>query len=216
MRFIRGVLIVIVVGAVALAAGWYLRDRQAREERAEVSAAGGAPAWKPLTRAGAVRARNAIERLGTRDAPERVSITPADLAAFVFSEISRQFPASTKGTEAAVMGDRILLRGTISPRDLGGSAVRGPLAGVLGDQEPIELGGTLHMVQPSLAEFRVESLAVHDVTVPPSAVPRLLDRLIGRTRPDGVSREGIPLPVPPYVADIRTTPGGVTLYRTGQ
>ncbi len=213
MRFVRGLMVVLVVAALALAAGWYLRDRQARAPAA-TSTADGVPVWAPLTAAGAARARTAIERLGGRNAPARLTIAPADLAAFVYSEIARQFPSSTHGTEAAVVGDRIFIRGTISPRDLGGERVLGPLAGMLGDREPIEFGGTLRLVQPSLAEYRVQSLAVHDITVPQSAVPRLLDHLIGSTRPAGVSRDGIPMPVPPYVADVRTTSRGVTLYRT--
>ena len=87
------------------------------------------------------------------------------------------------------------------------------LADVLGDRAQVQLGGTLEVVHPGLAEYRVESLRLHDLSIPTPMIPRILERLARGPRPSGVADDALPLTVPPYIGDVRIHDGKITLYK---
>jgi hypothetical protein len=85
---------------------------------------------------------------------------------------------------------------------------------MLGDQEPVEFGGTLELVRPGLAQYRVKVLRLRELNVPQRMIPRLLQRISRGARPPGLADDGLPLEVPPFIADVRIGQGYVTLYKS--
>lgn len=210
-----GCLVVLLVAAVL---AWLFRDQWMPHVRRAMGrpvaqAAAPAPAWEPLTPEGAARARAAVESLGKRRGPVFANLSPGDLTAYVLEELSKQLPPSADHIEAAAFGRQLHLRAEVDIRDLGDTRALGPLADVLGDRAQVQLGGTLEVVHPGLAEYRVESLRVHDLTIPPPMIPRLLARLARAPRPSGVAADALALTVPPYIADVRIHDGKITLYK---
>ena len=92
----------------------------------------------------------------------------------------------------------------------------GSIAGILGDREHVELSGTLHVVKPGLGEFQVEDAKVRGLSIPHGMISSLIDRFDKGPRRDGVSPDALPLPLPPYVGDIRVANGKITLYKNVQ
>jgi hypothetical protein len=84
---------------------------------------------------------------------------------------------------------------------------------LLGDEEEVELRGTLDVPRPGLAQFHVTSFRVRDLPIPSPAIPRLVQQL-QRDRPQGVSADAVAFPVPEYIGDARIANGRVTLYKT--
>ena len=82
--------------------------------------------WQPLTPDGATRARQSIQRLGTRSGPVYANFKPADLCAYIFQELSRELPPSAEQVEAAVVNDQLMLRASMKLSDLGGLPDLGP------------------------------------------------------------------------------------------
>jgi hypothetical protein len=201
------ILVFLAGGAVFL---WLYLERPRRE--AETAAT--APVWERLTPEGAERARTAVQQLSRRTGTVFTNIAGADLASYIFDELSKQLPPSAQQLEAAVIDDRLHVRALIKVSDFGGAGGLGPLASMLGDREPVEFGGTLELVRPGLAQYRVKVLRLRELSVPSRMIPRLLQRVATGERPPGLADDGLPLEVPTFIADVRIGQGRVTLYKS--
>jgi len=170
--------------------------------------------WEPISAQGSSRAREAIEGLGARNGPVFANVAPADLASYVFDALTRALPPSAANVEAAAIGEQLAVRADVRLADFGGPSSFGPLAGMLGEHEPVRFVGTLAVTQPGLAEFRVSSLMIKDLAVPQSMIPKLVERMGRGPRPSGISPNALAFAVPPYIADVRVHDGKITLYKT--
>ena len=203
-----GCVVVIFLAGMAVAIWMYLEGPRREAEMAA------APAWEALTPEGAERARASVQLLSRSTGPVFTNIGGADLASYIFDELSKQLPPSSQNLEAAVIDDRLHVRALVKLSDFGGSGALGPLASMLGDREPVEFGGTLDLVRPGLAQYRVKVLRLRELSVPSRMIPRLLQRVARGSRPPGLADDGLPLEVPAFVADVRIGQGRVTLYKS--
>ena len=169
--------------------------------------------WQPLTDEGAARARNAVGSMTASTGPVYANLAAADLAAYVFTELTTQLPPGAEDARAAVVGDRLYLKALVSPKDLGGAQALGPLGAMLPDKDTVTFGGNLELVKPGLAQFRVRELKYGNLAIPRAMIPQLVKRA-ARQRPEGLAEDALPLPVPPAVADVRVARGRVTLYKS--
>ena len=212
----------LVLLAIVAVAAWVFRDRwtpllnRGGSARPVATAPATAGAWEPLTAQGAARAREAINRLGSRSGPVFASLRPGDLSAYILQEVSRQLPPSARNAEAAVIDDKLFVRATVRLSEFGGTKALGPLASVLGDREPVQFGGTLDIVRPGLAQYRVQALRIRDLSIPRAMIPRLIRNIERGPHPEGVADDALPLEVPPYIGDVRVKNGKITLYKAVQ
>jgi hypothetical protein len=167
--------------------------------------------WQPVTNAGAARTRDALEKLSQTRGPVYETLTAGDVASLAFSEASRTVAGSVDSVAAKIDGDRMLMRASVATASFKSSL--GPLAGMLRERERVELRGTFHMIRPGIGEFEVEEAKVGQVILPKGMIPRLVRAIGGTIRPQGLADAALPLPVPPYVSDIRIANGKVTLYK---
>ncbi|HEY7235649.1 MAG TPA: hypothetical protein VH539_15960 [Gemmatimonadaceae bacterium] len=207
-----GCLVVVLVIAIV---AWLTSDRWLPRVtgHAPVAASSG-PVWEPLTPQGAERTRQMLTRLSKPAGPVFGNLSGGDVASYVFESLSKQLPQSADSVEAAVIGDRLYIRASVRLQELGGTSVLGPLAGMLGDRERMEFGGTFHVIRPQLAEYEVKDIKLRDLSIPAAMIPRVLRQTERGSRPEGLSPDGLPLVVPPYLGDVRIANGRVTLYKT--
>jgi hypothetical protein len=207
-----GCLAVIVLIAIA---AWLTRDRWISHVTGRAATmAASASLWQPITPQGAERTRELLARLSKPTGPVFGNLAGADVASYVYQSLARQLPPSADSIEAAVIGDRLYIRASVELKDLGGTASLGPLAGMLGDRERMEFGGTFHVIRPQLAEFEVKDIKIRDLSIPQSMIPRVLRQSERGSRPEGLSPDGLPIVIPPYLGDVRIVNGRVTLYKT--
>ncbi|HKW12431.1 MAG TPA: hypothetical protein VJO33_18735 [Gemmatimonadaceae bacterium] len=204
-------MVVLVIAIVA----WLTSDRWLPRVtgHAPVAASTG-PVWEPLTPQGAERTRQMLTRLSKPTGPVFGNLSGGDVASYVFESLSKQLPQSADSVEAAVIGDRLYIRASVRLQELGGTSVLGPLAGMLGDRERMEFGGTFHVIRPQLAEYEVKDIKLRDLSIPAAMIPRVLRQSERGSRPEGLSPDGLPLVVPSYLGDVRVANGRVTLYKT--
>lgn len=200
----------LVVGA---GVAWLTRDRwypalRDGRERPVVEAVS-----DTLSTTGADRAAGAIGSLERPSGPAYVNISPADLASLIVREASRRNPLPLENATAAVVDERLVLRGTLDIRQLRTQGALGALGALLGDEEDVELRGTLDIVRPGLAQLRVEDFKARNLAIPRAAIPRLISQM-QRSRPEGVAANGVAFEVPPHIGDVRISNGRVTLYKT--
>jgi hypothetical protein len=218
----------LTVVAVVGAGAWWLYGDQlpnklgglAGRAGREVVGAPNAPArekpvaWTSLDEATAGGA-DAIARLGSRDGPAYVTLSAGDLAGFLAAGLSRSLPRSSIDPQVAIVGDRVLLRAVVNLRDFAGEGAFGSLIGAaMNGRDTLQLSGTLDAVRPGLAQYRVRELRLKRVDVPPRVIPSLVGTLRQRVRADSLSPDGLPIPMPAFVSDVRVNNGRVTLYRT--
>lgn len=209
-----GCLVVLVVLA---ALAWFTRDRWLGRvpfiNRDSTVTTTRASTWQPLTTDGAARARTALRRLEGRSGPVYVNVAPADLAAYIFQELSGALPTGADSVEAAAIGDQLIVRAVLPTSLFGDRKSLGPVAALLGDRERVQFGGRLRILRPGLGEFRVTELKLRDFTLPRALIPRIIGQM-SRNRPAEVAADALPLRTPNHIADVRVANGVVTMYKT--
>jgi hypothetical protein len=204
----------VLVVIIALVA-WVTSDRwlpRVTGRGTTVSASG--PVWEPITAQGAQRTRQLLTRLSQPTGPVFGNLSSGDVASYIYQSLAKQLPPSADSIQAAVIGDRLYIRASVRLQDLGGTSSLGPLAGMLGDREQMQFGGTFRVVRPQLAEYEVKDIKIRDLSLPTTMIPRVLRQSERGSRPDGLSPDGLPIVVPPYLGDVRIANGRVTLYKT--
>lgn len=206
-----GCLVLLCILAVV---GWFTRDRWMSKVTGSKPAVVTEQTWQPLTPAAAERGRRAIASLNTQGGPVFANLTAAEIASYVFLSAGKTLPSSADSVEAAVIGDALYLRAVVPMKDIAGSGVLGPLAGLLNDRERLQLGGTFHVVKPGMSEFTVKEIKLRDFNVPHGAIPRLVQQIKRGKNVDGVAQDALPVPTPSTLGDVRIANRRVTLYKT--
>jgi len=206
-----GCLIVLVCLAIG---AWITRDRWMHKITGRPAVTSTAPGWEPLTPTAGAAGKRKLDDLAKASGPVFTNLTASEVASYVFQTVARTLPASADSAEAAVIGDALFVRAVVPVRDIAGSGVLGPLAGLLNDRERLQLGGAFHVIRPGLSEFEVREIKLRDFKVPTGAIPRLLQQLSHGNRPDGVAPNALAVTTPPSLADVRIANGKVTLYKS--
>ncbi len=190
--------------------GWFTRDRWMPERfRNVLSPPPRVVAWQPLTDAGANRTRAALAKLSQPSGPVFETLSGADVASYAFRELSKQLPEADS-MAVRVDGERISMRAIVKTSDIRGL---GTIGSMLGDREHVELTGTMRVVKPGLAEFQVQDAKIRGLSLPRGMIGTLISRFQKGPRKEGVDADALPLPLPPYVGDIRVANGKITLYK---
>lgn len=201
----------LVILAVAIAAAYFWWARVPDDE----DAASGAPAvvWEPLSPALGAQGRASVDALGAGQA--YAALSAGQVASYIFLEMANGLPQSAD-LEAAVINDRLAVRGLVSLADIGGAKILGPLAQMLSERDTLLLSGTINVLATGEGQFVVRELRFGSFRAPSGIIPRIV-RQIDKTEDRGpMSPNAISLPLPPGVADVRVGGGLVTLYRRPQ
>jgi len=209
-----GCLALLVAGGIA---AYLTRDRWLHHAPAPSVAAGTTVAsdWSPLNAAGADRARDALTKLSSRNGPVFVTLGGSDVASYIFLQIAKQLPASTDSFAARIKDDQVALHAIVKVNELGKSAL-GLIGALFGDREPVDMSGTLRVIGPGVAEFRVSEAKIHDVELPDAVIARLIAPLVKGQRPKGLDDNALPISIPSYIGDVRVANGKITLYKNVQ
>jgi hypothetical protein len=204
--------------AVLAVGGWFTRDLWMPERyRAHAAAPtrGVAAGWEPITNAGAERTKVALQKLNEPRGQAFQTLSSGDLASYAIHALSPGLVGSADSIQTRVVGDAVIIHANVRTADLGSVVSLGPIAGMIGDREPVELAGTFHVLKPGLAEFDVSDVKIRTLPIPRGMIATLV-RKVGGTRPAGLSETGLALPIPRYIGDIRVSNGKVTLYKSEQ
>jgi hypothetical protein len=171
--------------------------------------------WQQLDQPAAERGERAVRTLAARNGPVYVNLRPGELASYAFLTLSDNLPPALRSAQTAVLGDRIYLRSVVAPADFAG-VLGGPVRTLIHGRDTLRLGGTFDVVRPGLGQFRVRDVQIGAVPVPSALVPRIVARLRASSSAesgDAVRHDAIPVPLPPFVGDVRVGRGRITLYK---
>jgi hypothetical protein len=142
-----------------------------------------------------------------------VVVPGGDFASYLAFDRGALLPHPPDSTRAAVINDALHLKTVVDLRALDRKAL-GPMANFLGDSEPVELVGTLDMVRPGTAELQVTGLSIRGLPLPDPVIPRLMLALEQNHHQAGAADNGVLIPLPPAVGDVRAAHGRITLYKS--
>ena len=200
------------------AAGWHFRDVWYPHARGLVTAQ--MPwehaEWAPITVEGAERAEARIRTLDRRTGPAFVNIAGADFVAYALRGSLAGIHEMDSLPEALVDEGQVYLRMRVRLTDLGGSDGVGAVAGIFGQSEMVTIAGRLSAVGSGMAQYLPTDVAVKDIRVPVGSVTRLLGRWSAGVRAEGIALGAMPVPLPPYIGDLRVGGGRITLYKAGR
>lgn len=208
----------LVVLLLVAGAAWLFRDEWyprlfGTPAPAESVVEGG---WNTVTPAAAEEGKSRIAVLSTpsaRSARDSVVLSPSEAVAVVLDTLLNQLPGSNHETEATVIGDRLYVRANVALAELGRDLL-GPLGGMVGARETVLLGGTMSMLGPGVAQFRVAEVKVRDFALPTRLLPKVMQELRrGAPRPEGISDDAISFQLPEGVREVKIHDGRVVLYR---
>jgi hypothetical protein len=188
----------------------YAGDRISTSPSSSTVAKGG---WEPLTDVKATQGKARVEALSSKTGPVFANLTPGEASSYIFLEAAKQLPSSSQNIETSVKDDRLYVRANVDLKDFGGSAVLGPLAGMLGTRDTVQLGGTIHVLRPGVGEFEVKDVKVGSFPIPTSLIPKLISRMRKGTMPEGLAPDALPMKLPTYIGDVRIGNGRIVVYK---
>jgi hypothetical protein len=215
-----GCLVFLLILAIV---GWFNRDRLERlyrryagDNHADSVLVGTAGGWEQLSLEKADRGKKSVESLSGRGGPAYVNLTAAEASSYIFTSLTNQLPAAPEEISTSVRGEKLYVRANLALKDLGAAKALGPLAGMLGSRDTVELGGTMRVIRPTLGEFKVTDVKIGAFPVPSGIIPRLMRAMRRGSVPEGIADDALPMTMPAYIGDIRISGGRITVYRTTQ
>ncbi|MCC6430624.1 MAG: hypothetical protein IT354_06915 [Gemmatimonadaceae bacterium] len=179
-----------------------------------VSSSEGATGARSGTGASASPSASALAPLTRRDGPAFVNLGAGELATALGGALPRQLPKSATRVQLALDGDQLLVRAALDATEIAGDGTLGRLLGTaLSGRDSVQFGGTLTPLRPGMAQYRVESLRLKGVDVPPRLIPLVIGSLRRGARTDGLDDNAFALPLPRVVADLRLANSRLTLYK---
>ena len=172
--------------------------------------------WEPLTADKAARGQRAVEALSRPRGPAYTTLTAGEASSYIFLALSKQLPASSEDISSSIKDDRLYVRASIALKDLGAARALGPLAGLLGTRDTVQLGGSMRVLRPGVGEFQVKDVKIGSFPVPSAIIPRLIKAMRRGDMPEGISDDALPMTLPIYIGDIRIADGRITVYRNTQ
>jgi hypothetical protein len=221
-------LISLVILAVVAVGAFYTRDLWLPKLRSAMGGSGAPPrsaadsvalaardtGWVSLTYPAADEGRKALAKLTQPRGPSFVTVSAGEFAGAFLDSLTRQLPASADSVQVRAEGSEFQIRASVRLGDVGGRAVLGPLASMVGDRERLTLGGTLEPTAVTgVAQYKLTRVKVGDFAVPGAVVPRLVKALKRQQTTPGVELSALQLRLPAGVGDIRVAQGRITLYR---
>ncbi|MES2177247.1 MAG: hypothetical protein V4550_05225 [Gemmatimonadota bacterium] len=206
-----GCLIVLAILAIC---AYFTRDRWLHKITNSPAAVSTAPVWEPLTPEAGLKGKRIVESMTSSTGPVFANLKAGEVASYVFQTVGKTIPASSDSAEAAVIGDVLYVRAVVPMKEIAGSGVLGPLAGLLNDRERLSFGGSFRVVRPGLSEFQIREIKLRDFKVPSGAIPKLVQQISRGNRPEGISPNALPVTTPKTLGDVRIANHLVTLYKT--
>ena len=198
----------VVLGAAAVV-GWQQRDRLDEllggKRRAEARVVRtGRPSPEGLT-----RAVDKVDSLAGWRA-DSVVLTPNEVASLVGEGLAGTKLGRMDSLEVELGDDNVAVRGEMKtdwiPRDL-----LGPLGGIVGARQQVELSGPLFFRRPGRGGWQVDRVKVGELRLPMGVVHRFIEAAIPGSRSAGIGVE-----LPEGVGGLAVRPGALVLYGAEQ
>jgi hypothetical protein len=199
---------------VALAVvGWLYRDQVGGIYRSIVGAdrsANGGPSTMGVPSSAALRSAEEKEAaVARRTGPGYVRLDADEVASLIQDRIATEAERALDSLRVVLAEDRLTLEAQVL-LDVFTPDLLGPLAELLGSRQPLHASGGIVVEEPGVVAWRVDEFVIREFPFPPSAIPKLVNRLTGLTS------GAFMIPVPSTIGEVHVNAQGVTFYRRAE
>src|SRR5215212_1044819 len=191
----------------------YAGDAPPADTTAVVRARGG---WEALTGDKATRGQTAVQSLSNPRGPAFVNLSAGEASSYIFLAVAKQLPASSEDITSTIKNDRLYVRANVALKDFGGAKILGPLGGLLGERDTVQLGGTINVLRPGDGEFQIKDVKIGSFPLPDALIPRLVKRMRKGTMPQGIADNALPMKLPTYIGEVRIANGRITVFKASE
>jgi len=184
-------MLAILVAAAAVA--WHFRGAIAEGWRELRGAREGAPLRTSAELAAAAESK--LAALGSRGAPERITLTEAELQSLVDYRLSGALPSFLASPRVRLRDGRVRIEARVMTRQLPDLPELGDFAAFIPDTTDIAATGQLIPLRPGRVGVTVAGISVAGVPLPDRLIPPILRRL-GRAEEEGLPADAFALPLP--------------------
>lgn len=189
---LRRVLLLVFVAAAG-AAVWHFRGAIAEGWRELRGSREGAP---PQTSAElAEAAESKLSALGPNGAPERVTLTEAELQSLLDYRLAPALPAFLGQPRVRLRDGRLRVEARVMADRLPDLPELGELAAFIPDTTDVAATGQLIPLRTGRVAFAVDEITAAGVPLPARLIPPILRRL-GRTDEEGLPADAFAIPLP--------------------
>lgn len=149
-----------------------------------------------------------LRSLGAGGGPDSVILTPNEMASLIGAGIDWSVRKTYDSLRVELQEGKLVVHARLDTRALPPGSL-GPFSGMMGEREPLQMGGTVSIERPGTARFKIENLSLRGIEFPGPIVNSIAKQMAGAS-----SNGAIPLKVDPAVSDVAVHPTGVVLYRT--
>jgi hypothetical protein len=202
-----------VMGLVlALAVGWFYRDRLGAELGRVLQRSGRSGETAGAGRPGSSSLASAQAKIDSLNGwrADSVVLSASEVASLIGAGLDPSLRRQLDSLQVELGEGEVTVRANLATARLPRELI-GPLAVALRPREPIEAGGPLEVIEPRKAAWRVRSFSIRDIPLPRDMVPKLIGRAFGDS-----TRRSIPVRIPAGVRDIQLRPSGATLFGAAQ
>jgi len=186
-------LLMLAILVAAAAAVWHFRGVIADGWRELRGAREGAPLRTSAELAAAAESK--LAALGSRGAPERITLTEAELQSLVDYRLSGALPGFLASPRVRLRDGRVRIEARVMTRRLPDLPELGDFAAFIPDTTDIAATGQLIPLRPGRVGITVAGISVAGVPLPERLIPPILRRL-GRTEEEGLPPDAFAVPLP--------------------
>jgi hypothetical protein len=149
-----------------------------------------------------------LRSLGAGGGPDSVILTQNEMASLIGAGIDWNVRKMYDSLRVELQEGKLVVHARLDTRTLPPGTL-GPFAGMVGEREPLRMGGTVSIERPGTARFKIQDISLRGIEFPGPMVNSISQQMAGAS-----SGGAIPLKVDPAVSDVAVHPTGVVLYRT--
>ena len=149
-----------------------------------------------------------LRNLGGAGGPDSVVLTPNEMASLIGAGIDWNVRKMYDSLRVELQEGKLVVHARLDTRTLPPGTL-GPFAGMVGEREPLRMGGTVSIERPGTARFKIQDISLRGIEFPGPMVNSIAKQMAGAS-----SNGAIPLKVDPAVSEVAVHPTGVVLYRT--
>lgn len=156
-------------------------------------------------------ARRRLDRLQERGGPAYVDLEAAHVASLIQDAVGTG-GRTLDSVAVGLLDGEIRVRGSLDMSSIPREILPGPLRGIIGQREPVIIGGPMGTDTTGRLHLEVTKLDVANLPMPRA----LIARLMREARFPGLDGTRVPLPAMRGVGDVRVTRDHVRVYRQSE
>ena len=119
-----------------------------------------------------------LRSLGAGGGPDSVILTPNEMASLIGAGIDWNVRKMYDSLRVELQEGKLVVHARLDTRALPPGSL-GPFSGMVGEREPLQMGGTVSIERPGIARFKIENISLRGIEFPGPMVNSIAKQMAG-------------------------------------